>query len=190
MKDVRPTSGRVLSALFNILGDIEGKRFLDLFAGTGRVGLEALKRNAEECVFVESVKSRAEEIRKSYPSVNKLTSPLIRGDKSEKLAPHDKGERAIYGKGVILSLDIRRAITWLVKREMKFDIIFADPPYNSGWCEVLPTLQNLNKIFADETVFIIEHSVREPLTLKDNPHNLEIISQRDYGETVLTFLRA
>ncbi len=160
MKDVRPTSGRVLSALFNILGDIEGKKFLDLFAGTGRIGLEALKRNAEECVFVESVKSRAEAI-KNFSSE----------------------------KSLILSLDIRRALTWLVKREMKFDIIFADPPYNSGWCEVLPTLQNLNKIFADEAVLIIEHSVREPLTLKDNPHNLEIISQRDYGETCLTFMK-
>lgn len=162
MKDVRPTSSRVLSAMFNILGDIKGKKFLDLFSGTGHVGFEALKHGANECVFVESVKNRAEEIRKICPS---------------------------YGEGVILSLDIRRALTWLVKREKKFDIIFADPPYNSGWCEVLPTLQNLDKIFNDESIFIIEHSIREPLTLNNNPYNFEIISNREYGETVLTFLK-
>ena len=161
MKDVRPTSSRVLSALFNILGDIEGKKFLDLFSGTGHVGFEALKRGANECVFVESVKNRAEAIKKFSSE-----------------------------KSLILSLDIRRAITWLVKREMKFDIIFADPPYNSGWCEILPALQNLDKIFFnDESIFIIEHSIREPLTLNNNPYDFGIISQRDYGETCLTFLK-
>lgn len=158
MKDARPTSGRVLSALFNILGDIDGKNFLDLFSGTGRVGFEALKRGVNECIFVESVKSRAEEIKSK-------------------------------GGSTVLSLDIRRAVAWLIKREKKFDIIFADPPYNSGWCEVLPSLQNLDKIFNVESVFIIEHSVREPLILNNNPYNFEIISNREYGETVLTFLK-
>ena len=94
MKDVRPTSGKVLGALFNILGDIEGKKFLDLFAGTGRVGIEALKHGAESCVFVESVKNRADAIKKLIP------------------------------EEIILSLDIRRAVSWLVKREMKFDFIY------------------------------------------------------------------
>ena len=156
MKDVRPTTGKVLAALFNILGDIEGKRFLDLFSGTGHVGLEALKHGAESCVFVESVKNRADSIKKLVP------------------------------EEIILSLDIRRAISWLVKREMKFDFIFADPPYNSDWCEVLPNLQNLEKLFNPDCVFIIEHSIRENI---NDLSKFEIISQRDYGETRLTFLK-
>ena len=161
MKDVRPTSGRVLSALFSILGGkIAGAGFLDLFAGTGRVGLEALSRGAESCVFVESVKARADELRR------------------------------VSGDSLVLSLEVRRAVSWLVKREMTFDVIFADPPYSSGWCGTLPALLNLRLLFAPEAVMVIEHSVREPLTLSENPNALEIISSRDYGETCLTFLRA
>ena len=161
MKEVRPTSGRVLAALFNILGELdEDTKFLDIFAGTGRVGLEALRRGAGECVFVESVRARAEEIKKSAP-VNSL----------------------------ILSLEVRRALSWLVKREKKFDVIFADPPYNSNWPETLINLPNLRAIFEPDAIFILEHSIREPLTLSNNPNNLAIISTREYGETCLTFMR-
>ena len=157
MKDVRPTSGRVLSALFNILGGIEGKKFLDLFAGTGRVGLEALKRGAESCVFVESVKSRADAIKK-----------------------------IAHGDSVILSLEIRRAVSWLVKRGMKFNIIFADPPYNSGWGGEILTLPNIEKLFDDDCLFIIEHSSRESININEK---FELISERNYGETFLTLLK-
>ena len=161
MKEVRPTSGRVLAALFNILGELdESKKFLDVFAGTGRVGLEALKRGAGECVFVESVKARAEEIKKSAPQ-----------------------------NSLILSLEVRRALSWLIKREKKFDIIFADPPYNSNWPDTLINLPNLTAIFEPDAIFILEHSIREPLTLANNPNNLELISTREYGETSLTFMR-
>ena len=160
MKDVRPTSGRVLSALFSILGGkVEGARFLDLFAGTGRVGLEALRRGAESCVFVESVKARAEEIRK------------------------------IADGSTVLGLEVRRAISWLVKRGMTFDVVFADPPYSSGWCGTMATLQNLRALFADGAVFVVEHSVREPLTLTENPNGLVIDSVREYGETCITFMK-
>ena len=159
MKDVRPTSGRVMSALFSILGErVEGVKFLDLFAGTGRVGLEALRRGASSCVFVEGVKSRADEIRR------------------------------LSGDSVVLSLEVRRAVSWLVKREMRFGVIFADPPYNSGWCDELPAIQNLGELFADGALMVIEHSSRENLTLSVKPHGLEVISSRDYGETCLTFL--
>ena len=160
MKDVRPTSGRVLSALFSILGDkIPGAKFLDVFAGTGHVGIEALKRGAASCVFIESVRSRAEDIKR------------------------------LAGDSLVLSLDVRRAVSWLIKRDMKFSIIFADPPYNSGWCDVLPALKDLCSLFDDECVLVIEHSVREALTLNNNPYGLEIISHRDYGETQLTFMK-
>lgn len=160
MKDVRPTSGRVISALFSILGNkIEGCGFLDLFAGTGRVGLEAIERGALRAVFVESVKNRAEEIKK----------------------------RA--GDSLVLSLEIKRAVSWLIKRKMTFDIIFADPPYSAGWCEALMSMTSLDALFSPDAVMIVEHSVREPLTLSVNANNLEIISTREYGETCLTFLQ-
>ena len=158
MKDVRPTTNKVLRALFNILGDkVIDSKFLDLFSGTGRVGLEAIRHGASSCVFVESVKSRADSIRKQ---INSDTA-------------------------IILSLEIRRALSWLVKRGMRFNIIFADPPYNSGWGEVLTSLANLEDIFDDDALLIIEHSIRE----KINSHNLQIVLIKEYGETCLTFMK-
>ncbi len=160
MKDVRPTSGRVLSALFSILGGrLSGAKFLDLFAGTGRVGLESLRLGADSCVFVESVKARADVIRR------------------------------LSADSLVLGLEIRRAVSWLTKRGMTFDVIFADPPYNAGWCEVLPSLRGLAALFSGDAVFILEHSSRETPALADNPNALVIDSVRGYGETCLTFFR-
>ena len=157
MKDVRPTSGRVLSALFSILGEkVSGARFLDMFAGTGRVGLEALERGAESCVFIENVRARAEELRKKA------------------------------GSSIVLGLEVRRAVQWLVKRGMTFDVAFADPPYCSGWCGALPAVPGIAALLGDEAVFVVEHSVREKM---DDAPGFMIISSREYGETCLTFLR-
>lgn len=143
--------------MFNILGvKVEGAKFLDLFAGTGRVGLEALRRGADSCVFVESVKSRAEDLRKSA------------------------------GESLVLSLEVRRAVSWLVKRGMTFDVIFADPPYCSGWCEALPVLPNLAGLLEHDGILVVEHSVREPMNLAGP---FVIYSVREYGETALTFLQ-
>nr|MBQ6740111.1 RsmD family RNA methyltransferase [Synergistaceae bacterium] len=160
MKDVRPTSGKVLQALFNILGDINNFKFLDLFAGTGRVGLEALERGAEFIAFVESARDRADKI-KSLKILNNLNS-------------------------LILSLEVKRAITWLVKREYKFDVIFADPPYNLDWGKNFLAINNLDKLLTPESILVFERSKREDLILN---LNYELISTRDYGETVLEFLK-
>ena len=189
MKDVRPTSGRVMSALFSILGErVEGGMFLDLFAGTGRVGIEAMKRGATGAVFVESVKSRAEEIRgmlqrERPPSASRVPPNLV-GISS---AVRQGGN---LPSNIVLSLEVRRAVSWLVKRNMKFTVIFADPPYSSGWCESFPQIPGLDALFMPDSVMVIEHSAREPVTLTVNPHNLTITSTREYGETCLTFLRA
>ncbi len=155
-----------MSALFSVIGGINpDSKFLDLFAGTGRVGFEALRRGAASVVFVESVRDRAEAIREN-----------LRDDSC-----------------LVLSLEIRRALSWLSKREMRFDYVFADPPYNSGWCEIFASLKNLDKILSDDCVIILEHSVREKFALdnknNNNPYNLEILQEKIYGETCLTFLR-
>ena len=166
MKDVRPTSGRVRSALFSILGDMEGRSFLDLFAGTGRVGLEALNRGAKPVVWVESLRLRAQAI-----------------------------EREVHGEeNIVLSLELRRAVTWLSKRGRTFDVIFADPPYHEGWGAELLNVKGLEGLLAPEPAgspprggeLVVEHSVREPLTLTPA---WELTSERDYGETRLSFLK-
>ena len=166
MKEVRPTSGRVLAALFSILGSrgaargsLEGQRFLDLFAGTGRVGLEALERGADT-VFVESVRARAQAIERAVP-------------------------RAAQGGAAVLNLELRRAVAWLLKRGQVFDIVFADPPYHEGWGAALLTVKGLSELLAPDGILVVEHASREPLTV---PPEWQAGSDREYGETTLTFL--
>jgi 16S rRNA (guanine(966)-N(2))-methyltransferase RsmD len=168
MKEVRPTSGRVLLALFSILDGmrqegIENAAFLDLFAGTGRVGLEALRRGAASVVLVEVLKDRARDIERAVP---------------EKFADTTNA--------VVLSLELRRAVAWLVKRQRFFDIVFADPPYNEGWGETLLHTKNLEKIMTQEGVLVVEHASREAL---DIPVPWSVTDVRAYGETTLTFLQ-
>lgn len=101
--DVRPTTDQVKEALFNIIQfDIEGRRVLDLFAGTGQLGIEALSRGARECVFVDA----------SRESVRLVKENLKRCDLTAS----------------VLNTD---ALSYLRSRE-KFDLIFLDPPYGTG----------------------------------------------------------
>ena len=163
MKDVRPTAGRVLLALFSILGKMEGVSFLDLFAGTGRVGIEALKRGASSVVMVEVLKDRVRHIEGMIPK-----------------------EAMDAGNALVLSLELRRAMAWLVKRERFFDVVFADPPYNQGWGKTLLHVKFLTKVLKREGVLVVEHALREPLEISPP---WAVTDVRSYGETALTFLR-
>ena len=101
MRELRPTSNKVRQALFNILYDVSDNSFLDLFAGTGEIGITALKKGAKPVVFVEIGKKRAADIKK----------------KAQKFSKDFK----------VYSTD---ALKFLKTTDQTFDIIFADPPYN------------------------------------------------------------
>ncbi len=102
--DVRPTAGRIKSSLFNIIrNDLYGASFLDLFAGTGQIGIEALSNGARRCVFVDREPSL---VKKNIALVGcEDASAVIKGDFRNAL-------QSMHGE--------------------KFDFIFADPPYNDG----------------------------------------------------------
>ncbi|WP_457644034.1 RsmD family RNA methyltransferase [Persephonella sp.] len=127
MKKIRPTSGKVKQALFNILYDITGERFLDLFAGTGEIGLTAVKKGASQVIFVEKDRKRAEQIKKKVSKYTQdfkvITADAIKFLKNYKKEP--------------------------------FDIIFADPPYDYREYEKLIDLA-LEKL-SEDGVFILEH---------------------------------
>ena len=163
MKEVRPTTGKTLSALFSILtsayGTLDGRTFLDLFSGTGRVAKTARDCGAE-IVTVELLRDRAAEIRRSL------------------------GEE----KHTQLCMDVRRALKWLRKRGMTFDIIFADPPYDMEWGAELPRIIAAGDVLKSGGTVIIEHSESEKLDLAGTPY--ELIDSRKYGKSVLGFLRA
>ncbi len=161
MKEVRPTSGRVLLALFSIIGSVEDTAFLDLFAGTGRVGLEALDRGSSLVVLVESVKPRAKAISDSLPENT-------------------------CGEARVLALDLRRAIRLLLGQGLTFDFIFADPPYHEGWGDSLLSIKGLPELLKPGGTLIVEHSSREALNV---PAFWNLADRRDYGESVLTFFQ-
>src|SRR5712692_11815161 len=107
---LRPTSDRLRETLFNVLGPtVNGSRFLDVFAGTGAVGIEAISRGAIEVVFIENHAPAATLIRRNLASLEIQTGALI------------------------LSLDSLRALEKLATRhkptDAPFDFVFVDPPY-------------------------------------------------------------
>lgn len=159
MKDVRPTTSKALLALFNILGNITGKKFLDLFAGSGRVGLTALQKGTEVVTFVESERNRAAEIK-----------------------------NLLKGRGEVLCLDVRRALPKLLKANKHFDIIFADPPYELGWNEELISLfEKYSNLLEEDGIFVYEHSNHEfPAILNESVWQRQ---DRAYGLSVFSFYK-
>jgi len=127
MNELRPTSSKVRQALFNILYDITDSRFLDLFAGTGEIGITALKKGAGFVIFVEKDRKRAENIRK----------------KASKFSKNFQ----------VVSADALRFLK--TYRGEPFDIIFADPPYSYRYYDKL--IDTALKMLKDGGVFILEH---------------------------------
>ena len=154
----RPTSDRIKESVFNILNgliDFEDKAVLDLFAGTGALGIESLSRGAVHTVFIDND-----------------TTQII---KDNVLRAHfDKNTEIIRG-------DVIKIINKLAVNNRQFDIIFCDPPYNKGlWQNTLILIDKLN-LLSDNGILIIEHGADESLEAKLN--NLELLRQTKYGHT-------
>jgi len=162
MKGVRPTTSIVIEAIFNILGPLSNVAFLDLFAGTGRVALEAWSRGARPVVAVELLRRRCEAVKRA-------------GVKPEEGL-------------VLLFMDVRRAIRWLYKRGYSFNVIFADPPYDSSWAtETLELLTSKRGLVRPGGVIMLERSSRE--IVNGIPKCLQLVDERRYGDTVLSTFR-
>ena len=135
--DTRPTTDRIKETLFNMIqNDIYGCTFLDLFSGSGAIGIEALSRGAKEAVFVEKNPKAADCIRDNL--------------KAARLAD----------KATLLNCDISDALKRIENRKSAFDFIFMDPPYNHLWeKEVLTYLAHSS--LADEHTMIITEASKE-----------------------------
>lgn len=160
-QDVRPTSDRTKEALFNILGsEVVGIRFLDLFAGFGGIGLEALSRGAYEAVFVERKDSNVEIIEENR----------------EMLGYEDKSE--VIKADVLESLGLLRG---------NFDLIFMDPPYQEQelYQSTLAQIEKY-KLLHPTGLIIIEHHSTTELDLEDE---YDIIKERNYGNAALTLVK-
>lgn len=164
-KKTRPTSNRIKETLFNILQwDIEGSTFLDLFSGSGGIGIEALSRGAKEAVFVEQDREAVRCIKQNL-----------------------KHTRMEQSSGV-MAMDVMQALRRLEQSGKLFDIIFIDPPYNKGLEErILPYLIN-SSLVRENTLLIVETALDTEIAyMQDFPCTVERV--KEYKSNRHVFLR-
>ena len=159
----RPTANRIREAIFNILAfEIHESTVLDLFAGTGAFGIEALSRGAKTAVFVDVDNDSISVLRENIKilSIEHLTK--------------------------ILRWDLTRNLVLLGSLPSAFNLVFMDPPYNKNMVE--PTLFNLHNSQSLENGarIVVEHSYREPILKGRLP--FKISNQRRYGKTLVSIL--
>ncbi len=172
MTELRRTTSRVKKALFDILGTrIKGARFLELYAGEGGVGIEALKRGARYVVFVEISKRNVSMIKKrlSQEMVNRSFMAKVTFEVHAK----DVGD---FLRSFVPS-----------QEEGLFDIVFADPPYSSEEYEVLIKGLSQFRGFKKDALICIEHFHKNPLP--DNIDSFVLLKRYKYGDTILSFYR-
>ena len=165
LKKVRPAMDKIKDSIFSLLLPLEmdGLRILDVFAGTGSVGLEAISRGGKSCHFVETNKLMAKNI---YDNIK-----LVKCDQNCK----------------VINKDFRIALKILDKKEEKFDIIFSDPPYNLGLVdEFLKLLINFN-ILNKNGIVVMEIDRNEVPKYLDK--KFEIVKQKEYGRTNIMILK-
>ncbi|MFC6355206.1 16S rRNA (guanine(966)-N(2))-methyltransferase RsmD [Luethyella okanaganae] len=165
----RPTSDRVREAIFSALDArdaLPGARVLDLYAGSGALGLEAASRGAATVTLVE----------RSVAAVR-----VCRGNAEAILraAPYpDTLQIGVTGQPVQAFLSASHAL---------FDVVFVDPPYELGEIELSHNLVALEHRLAEEAIVVVERSSRSPEP--SWPHGIELERRRDYGETTLWWAR-
>ena len=158
--DIRPTADRLRAAIFNILQQrIRGKRVLDLFAGTGALGIEALSRGASHAAFVDQEQHAVDLVRRNIAKVR------------------------VVEKATVLQWDIARNLHCLDGCG-QFDFVFMDPPYRQGL--IRRTLENLAAAECEFGMVIAEHETGE--TMEHLPGGFHLRDQRRYGKTLVSFL--
>ena len=159
----RPTADRIREAIFNILSSrVDATIVLDLFAGTGAFGLEALSRGAQDAIFIETHKKALTVLRRNVHTIG------------------------LENRATILKWDILKNLDCLKAFSAPINLVFMDPPYARHFID--PTLSNLHACGCLEAGawVIVEHSQREAVPGDELPFHLE--DQRAYGKTLVSFL--
>ena len=163
--ETRPTSDQIKETLFNMLqGYIEGSNFLDLYAGSGQIGIEALSRGAEFAAFVE------------------------KSDEAVKCIKANVDKTKFNDKSMILKLEVLSGIRALELEKKRFDIVFLDPPYNQGLEQGILTALVGSAILNDEVIIIVEASKNTDFSFVDYL-GLKIVKDKIYKNNRHLFLR-
>jgi 16S rRNA (guanine966-N2)-methyltransferase len=158
---LRPTLDRVREALFSILGDVTGSSVLDLFAGTGALGIEALSRGAARAVFVEHDRRILDVARSNVDSVG-------------------FADRARLELGAL-----PEALAAIVRRGDRFDLVLMDAPYDGSARDATLADPRLAALIADDGTLVVEHDQHHPAP--EALGDLRRIDERRYGSTRLSF---
>lgn len=162
--DTRPTTDRIKETLFNILQfDVQEAVFLDLFAGSGAIGIEALSRGAKEAVFIDSSKEAADCIRQNLN--------------------HTRFEK----KGTVYKQDVFTALSML-EYHKKFDIVFMDPPYHKELEQRVLEYFTTSSLVDEETLIIFEAALDTNLDFF-NALPYEILKIKRYKTNMHVFVK-
>ncbi len=162
-KDIRPTSDRVRESIFNIIGQqVNEARVLDLFAGTGALGIEALSRGAASATFIDNSKQACSLI-EDHISLFDLSFAAT-----------------VFCHPIDINL-VPEPV-----RRLQFDLIFMDPPYNTGLFETVLTSEILETLLSETGLIVAENPVKEQVP--QLAKGLKIIDRRKYGKTRITLI--
>lgn len=162
-KGIRPTSDRTREAIFNILAHrVSGATVLDLFAGSGALGIEALSRGADMATFIDMAPAAVSLLEKNLRSC------------------------CLKERARIISWDIGQNLNCLQFHDHRYNLIFLDPPYHRGLA--LPALRHLKKSQAmtPGACLVLEHGNADQLSLPIA--DFDLLDQRRYGKTLVSFL--
>jgi 16S rRNA (guanine966-N2)-methyltransferase len=161
---MRPTQDKVREALFNILGDITGKKILELFAGSGAFGIEAISRGAGSVTFIDNNFRCAQTIKSNLESLG------VPGSRYN-----------------VIRADALKFPAKLARSCEKYDIIFLDPPYHRDMAKKCLINIGSYDIVARVGLVVVEHFKKDALGAE--LERLVFVDERRYGDTVITILR-
>jgi 16S rRNA (guanine(966)-N(2))-methyltransferase RsmD len=159
--DIRPTSSKIREAIFDIISTkVLGSDFLDLFAGTGAVGIEAFSRGAKSVTFVDF----------DYTAISLIKNNL------KKIYQNDFSQ--------VIKNNYIQAIKLLNLEQKKFDIIFLDPPYNKNYA--LTSLREIDQgaLAKEGAIIVVQHPIK--YEIKENFKNLVCLKEKKYGKSGIT----
>lgn len=161
--DVRPTADRVKESVFNIIGSkIIGAKVLDLFAGTGNLGLESWSRGASKITFIDESKESL-----------RLVKSNIAKCRAEKDCAVLKGSALVVAERLATGGEL-------------FDFAFCDPPYNKGWVQQIIALLGRRTFLKAGGYLVVERSAHD--VLPELPAGCELVRSQRYGETLVDFI--
>ena len=173
---IRPSSDKVKGSIFNVLkGEVFGKKVLDLFAGSGNLGIEALSRGAEFATFVDSSLQSIRIIKRNLESLNLEKRSKMMGKDCFKSLP---------------KLSVRGATPREIGgsaygRQGKFGIIFADPPYLCDFAQKVIDSVVKYDLLEKDGILVLEHHKKE--TFKCPENKLFYIKAKRFGDTMVSF---